>query len=189
VSAVDTASSINYVTGATYTPHGALAGMVNATVSGGFAGITTTNTYNKRLQPLVRSAAASSSLLNITYAFHLGSGDNGNVFQITNNRDNTRSQSFTYDALNRLISAQSLSTTGPNCWGNSFTLDPWGNLTNKTVTKCTAEALSASPATTQNRLPGFGYDAAGNMTSNGPDTYTYDAENRIITAGGANLYL
>jgi len=36
-----------------------------------------------------------------------------------------------------------------------------------------------------NRLVGFGYDAAGNMTSNGTDSYSYDAENRIVTFTGA----
>jgi len=144
VSAVDTTSSVNYVTGATYAPHGAVAGFVSAFISGGFTGITNTNTYNKRLQPLTRSASAGSPLLNLTYDFHLGANDNGNVFQITNNKDNTRSQTFGYDSLNRVTSAQSQATTGPNCWGNSFTVDPWGNLTNKTVTKCSAESLSAS---------------------------------------------
>jgi uncharacterized protein RhaS with RHS repeats len=29
-----------------------------------------------------------------------------------------------------------------------------------------------------------GYDVAGNMTSNGSAAYTYDAENRLINAGG-----
>jgi RHS repeat-associated protein len=74
--------------------------------------------------------------------------------------------------------------SGANCWGNSYTIDPWGNLTNKTVTKCSAEMLSAAPATLQNQLPGFQYDLAGNMVVNGSATYTYDAENQIKTAGG-----
>ena len=30
----------------------------------------------------------------------------------------------------------------------------------------------------QSKLIGFGYDAAGNMTSNG--SYVYDAENRMV---------
>lgn len=51
-----------------------------------------------------------ATALSLTYDFHLGSGDNGNVFAITNNRDNTRNQSFAYDTLNRLISAQNAGT-------------------------------------------------------------------------------
>ena len=50
------------------------------------------------------------------------------------------------------------------------------------------EPLSAGPAT-NNRLTGFGYDAAGNMTSNGSATYMYDGENRVInTAGYTYIY-
>jgi hypothetical protein len=43
--------------------------------------------------------------------FSIGYGaDNGNVFGITNYKDTTRSQTFTYDALNRLASAQNAGT-------------------------------------------------------------------------------
>ena len=41
-----------------------------------------------------------------------GQRNNGNVYAITNNRDTTRSQTFTYDPLNRLLSAQN---AGTNC--------------------------------------------------------------------------
>jgi hypothetical protein len=34
------------------------------------------------------------------------------------------------------------------------------------------------------RSPLFGYDAAGNMTSNGTATYVYDAENRLVWTSG-----
>ena len=34
-----------------------------------------------------------------------------------------------------------------------------------------------------NQLSGYGYDAAGNMTSKSGATYTYDSENRLATAG------
>ena len=39
----------------------------------------------------------------------------------------------------------------------------------------------------KNQLTGFGYDAAGNMTSNGSATYTYDAENRITSSAGCTF--
>ena len=44
-------------------------------------------------------------ILDRRYDFHLGNGDNGNVYGITHYGDQTRNQTFTYDALNRLISA------------------------------------------------------------------------------------
>ena len=109
-----------------------------------------------------------------------------------------RRQTFTYDALNRLTSAQN---AGTNCatmvlqnkteyWGNSYTYDAWGNLLNKTVTKCGAEGLTVA-ADTHNWIhataPDYLYDAAGNMTFNATpptQTYSYDQENRLTGAAG-----
>src|SRR5438445_2563391 len=62
----------------------------------------------------------------------------------------------------------------------------WGNLLNKSVTKCSAENLSVA-ALPNNQLTGYGYDAAGNMTRNVTptvQTYTYDQENRLTGAAG-----
>jgi RHS repeat-associated protein len=199
ISLTDTTASINYVsacqTAPCYSPPGEL---LNARfgVTGTFTGITLQNAFNKRLQPVTLSASApSATVFSLSYDFHLGAGDNGNVFQIVNNRDANRTQNFLYDSLNRIQQAY---TNGPN-WGETFSptatapgiapttpgIDAWGNLTNRSAVtgKNTYEPLSAS-ATNQNRLTGFGYDAAGNMTSNGSASYTYDAENQLITAGG-----
>jgi RHS repeat-associated protein len=187
LSAVDTANNINYTTSATYTPQGALASMVNGFTSS-FAGISTTDAYNKRLQPVTLSAAApSQTVLSLSYDFHLGTTDNGNVYQLVNNRDNNRTQNFTYDALNRIASAYTQGNSPlTTSWGETFTIDAWGNLTNKAAIagKTNTELLNAAPATVTNRLNGFSYDAAGNTTSNGSATYTYDAENRLITTAG-----
>jgi len=92
-----------------------------------------------------------------------------------------------------LTSAQS---AGTNCsqmtvngkteyWGNSYGYDPWGNLLQKTVTKCSAENLSVS-AFVNNQLSGYSYDAAGNMTHDATTNtnYSFDQENRITGAGG-----
>ena len=134
------------------------------------------------MQPTFLSATApTGAILSVSYDFHLGNADNGNVYKIINGRDGKRTQNFTYDALNRIAEAW---TTGPN-WGEGFTIDPWGNLTNRNPIpgKNNYESLSAAPAD-HNRLSGFGYDAAGNMTSNGSASYTYDAESRLLTSGG-----
>lgn len=42
-------------------------------------------------------------------------------------------------------------------------------------------------ALTNNQLTGFTYDTAGNMTNNG-SAFNYDAENRLVTAGGYTYY-
>jgi RHS repeat-associated protein len=183
LSAVDVANSVNYVTAATYAPQGAVAGLINGAASG-FAGITTSNAYNKRLQPVIISAAApSATVVSFSYDFHLGAGDNGDVFQIVNNRDTNRTQNFQYDALNR-ISQGYTNGSSPltTSWGESYTIDPWGNLTNRAAVtgKTNTEPLSAAPSTVTNQLPGFSYDAAGNLTQNGTATYNYDAESRLI---------
>jgi RHS repeat-associated protein len=70
-------------------------------------------------------------------------------------------------------------------WGNSYGYDAWGNLLQKTVTKCAAENFSVT-ALANNQLAGYGYDAAGNMTHDATSGlyYTYDQENRITGAAG-----
>jgi RHS repeat-associated protein len=181
----------NYVTAATYAPFDGL-----ATATMGAKPITITDSYNKRLQPATLSASTTlGTIMSLTYNFGLGTNDNGNVVGITNNRDGNRTQSFLYDSLNRIQQAY---TSGTN-WGETMSptatapgvapttsgIDAWGNLSNRSgVTgKSLYEPLSAA-ADKQNRMTGFGYDAAGNMTSNGSATYTYDAENRLITTAG-----
>lgn len=189
VSVVDITGSTNYVTGATYAPNGALASAVHGQVSGGFAGITETYTYNNRLQIATHSASSSSgTALSHTYSYDQGSGvNNGNIVSIANNVNTGRSQSFTYDNLNRLASAQSAATSGADCWGNSYGYDRYGNLLNVTVTKCTAQNLSVTvDAGNHITNAGFGYDLAGNLTGDGTLSYTWDAENRLTSTAGMN---
>jgi len=160
-------------------------------MNNGTAPITTTNAYNERLQPVTLSAGtAANTLFSRSFDFHRANGDNGNVYQVVNNLDNARNQTFTYDALNRIATAQSAATSGAKCWGESYTIDAWGNLTSRSTTKCSTVPLNA-PATTKNQISGYCYDKAGNLlgTSACPSLpytpmYTYDGENRLKTAGG-----
>jgi hypothetical protein len=96
----------------TYTPGGAVTSIVNGH-SCSLAGIATSKSYNKRLQPAVLSAAADPSqpFLGLSYNFNLGH-DNGNILGITNSVDSTRSAAFAYDNLNRLQQANTVTTTG-----------------------------------------------------------------------------
>lgn len=186
-SVVDTTSSTNYITGATYAPHGALASAVHGQVSGGFAGVTESYTYNNRLQTVTHTASSSNgTVLNHAYSYDLGGGvNNGNIASITNNVDTGRSQSFTYDNLNRLASAQSQATSGADCWGNGYGYDRYGNLLSMTVTQCSAPNLSVS-VNTNNQIVGYSYDAAGNLTNDGTLSYNWDAENRLKGAAGTS---
>src|SRR5271168_4796767 len=145
--------------------------------------------------PASCSDTATGNLLDFAYNFSVGTANNGNVTAITNNRDNTRSQNFTYDSLNRLSTAQT-QTTGvtipnSNCWGLTFGYDPWGNLLSSTLSgpagcgEPTPLSVFATPnnqiSTSATQLLGYCYDSAGNMLdqitcpASGPHAYTYNA--------------
>jgi len=179
------------------------------------AAITAAETYNARLQPLNMQATGSvvtypgscsglgqtGNLLDLTYNFNYGAGDNGNVMGITNNMDGTRSQNFAYDALNRIVSAQTTSThaTSPtHCWGETYQFDgqttggAWGSLSAITqmtgnYAGCTGEVLAGITVTAQNRISNgttYYYDTAGNMTMNAGVSNGYDAENHLVSSAG-----
>lgn len=126
--AQDLTNSINYVTGTCangvnnlgtcYTPPGAVASLVLGE-AGSFAGITLSNSYNPRLEPSeLKASSSAGTAMDLVYSFVDANGhNNGNVIGITNNKDSTRSQSFAYDQVNRMSSAQTSSTSGSNCWG------------------------------------------------------------------------
>lgn len=182
LSAVDSANSINFATTATYSAWGSLVGAKYG-VTGSFTGIVTSNTYNKRLQPAILSAAGpSQTVLSLSYDFGLNTNNNGDAYGFTNNRDTNRSETFTYDQLNRVSSGQTTS----NQWGTNYTFDIWGNLLQKTPMsgKTSGENL-VQAVDNNNRLTGCGFDAAGNQTNDClGHTITYDAENRVSVAGG-----
>ena len=213
VSAIDSGDSVNFAQNATYAPPGELAGATLGAASN-FTGFTVSNAYNDRLQPILLSATNSQTATTVfgecfnfnspiavttplPCSFAAGSGDNGNVWQIVNNRTPARSQNFLYDPLNRIWQAY---TTG-SAWGETFSpntyaagtafsaanagIDAWGNLTNESgVTGKTLYGGLSTSAGTNNQLAGYGYDAAGNMTSNGSTSYVYDAENRLAWTNG-----
>jgi RHS repeat-associated protein len=186
ISAVDSANSVNYALSGTYAPQGALATVLQGRTGTG-TGTTLTQTFNNRLQPsTIRATNSTLTVMDLTYSFDLGGGvNNGSVAQITNNRDTSRTQSFTYDELNRIKTAEA-----PTAWGDQFTYDRYGNLLQKTVTKGTAESLLIT-ADTHNRITSspWVYDAAGNVTNDSVTgrTYTVNAESRVTSVGGVNF--
>ncbi|MGB0036065.1 MAG: RHS repeat-associated core domain-containing protein [Candidatus Acidiferrales bacterium] len=131
--------------------------------------------------------------MDFTYSFvDANSHNNGNAIQITNNKDGTRTQQFTYDQVNRILTGKTNATSGSNCWGESFTYDQWANLTSigavSGYTGCTHEMLSVTASSSTNQLSITGvtgpYDSSGNMLKDGSYIYTYDAENHILSASG-----
>jgi hypothetical protein len=119
---------------------------------------------------------------------------------ITNNRDTTRSQAFSYDALNRIVTAtaSTYASSPAHCWGEAYRFDiqttggAWGNLTSIGVASTsyngrTQESLSVTAAA-QNRISTGGYycDTAGNLTTVSGATYSFDAENHLSSTAGVN---
>jgi len=189
LSAVDMTNGINYMTGTTYAPSGAMATSTYGMVTGGFAGIALTDSYNSRLQPIfLQASTTSATVLSLGYNFGLTVNDNGNVQGISNNKNTARNQIFTYDGVNRLASAQS------GTWGLQFTYDAWGNMTQTTgipsssLTNPMPEpadrgADGANQVTSS--LVSYRYATNGDMTADGSGVgYTYNGENQINSAAG-----
>ncbi len=151
------------------------------------AGTISQTTLNQLQQAACPTTTAT--IMSRSYQFGQGSNDNGTVQSITNCRDTNRTQNFVYDSLNRVQQAY---TSGPN-WGETFAIDPWGNLTNKgpVAGKTNYENLNVAPASIKNQVNGFCNDSAGNLVLNSAcptgsftPTYSYDAENRLTSTGG-----
>lgn len=203
VSAVDSSNSINYATapssGVMYSPWGAPENIIHGAVSGGFAGITESYTFNNRLQVTgIEATSTNGTPLNLSYSYVQSSHDNGNITTQTNNTTSGRTQTYTYDPLSRLLSAQAAATSGGDCWGQNFgnnatpptlAADALNNLANINNIKCSSPALSVTASTSTNRFgTGYSYDSVGNNTADSLNSYTYDAENQIISASAGGTY-
>lgn len=103
-----------YTQGVSYHADGSLAGATLGT------SITLARTPNMRFLPSQLHYAAGASLVNLSYIYD----KNANVEQITDLRAGTDNQTFGYDGLNRLTSAN-----GPNRYGSaSYTYDVFDDL-------------------------------------------------------------
>ena len=101
----------------------------------------------------------------------------------------TLTQSYTYDELNRLETAQEKKGAVVQ-WQQVFKYDRYGNRTFDTTTGQTTagfEGLNPSISAVNNQISksGYRYDAVGNMTLDELDhTYQYDAENHLKSYDG-----
>jgi len=199
LSAVDSGSSINYALTASYSAAGGLASVIYGRVTGGFNGITESRQYNNRLETTSISASSSNgTALNLApcyTAFTISSstcstsatGNNGSATGIVNGVDSNETLGFSYDTLNRILSAATKAISGNDCWGQNFGPDTVANLTSISVSQCSAGSLNVS-SDGYNHLSatGYSYDNAGDMKNDGSYTYTYDAENRITSANSVS---
>ena len=208
LAAVDSTHSISYATMLAYAPSGELSTGYYG-VSGTYSGILQSDSFNSRGQPIRLQACGLSActdgsgsttpyLFDLSYNYGLGMNDNGNVQGITNNKNTSRSQAFTYDGLNRLVTAKTAST-----WGISFTtssgspgIDAWGNLfQTNTISGTATNPMSVTQVVNVNNqftANGYAYDAAGNVLQDGSGTtacsgyaYSWNAEEEMTCSLGA----
>ncbi len=144
--------------------------------------------YNNRLQPVEiwAGSSATSNLFDKRYSYDAPAAthqNNGNIYTVTNVNDSSRSQTYTYDVLNRLSYAGDQAH-----WANSYTYDAWGNMRKNPVGSVPGERLEAA-SDYGNHMAGYGYDQAGNMRSDGTNNYAYDAEYRILCMNPDPIHL
>ncbi len=110
----------------------------------------------------------------------------GNIAEISDELDNTYSKLYSYDQLNRLITAD-----GGNA-DLTYGYDPVGNRLEQTEEG--AESKSYIYAAQSNRLTqensnttvNYTHDAHGNLTSDGNHSYQYDATGRLVSVDAGN---
>ena len=186
--------------GVCYTPQGTPYA-ISVGQSSSFTGLNLLESANNRLQPNeIKATSTGGNAFDLIYNYtDPVSGKNaGHVFGITNNIDAQRSQTFAYDQLNRLTTAQTtstFSTASTKCWGETYTVDAWGNLssiaatTNPAYTGCTQESGFTKTADGNNHVSGFAYDAAGNTTNDGVYFgYQWNAEGQLTYTSGGSGY-
>jgi RHS repeat-associated protein len=114
------------------------------------------------------------------YAAHANNG------RITSRKNNVSVQdvAYTYDALNRLISA---TNSGTGAWTQGFRYDGFGNLREQdAVNGVTPEVLlDVNMSTNRMSAAGWSYDANGNTISmlvgGATAMMSYDVDNRLVT--------
>jgi RHS repeat-associated protein len=117
---------------------------------------------------------------------------NGNVLAVNDNANGD--WNYSYDQFNRLVctnlASNSTCTTPPTGAPTyTYVYDRFGNRWQQNGpvfnnVKFTGNNPS-SPVNT-NRVDGYSYDTAGNLTNDGTYTYSYDAENRLISVVGGS---
>jgi RHS repeat-associated protein len=210
-SLVDSTHPANMAQNIAYTAWGALSTLQNGCAGSGCTNTQETYNYNNRLQPamieLGTSGSPSANYCQV-YNYYAGAsnptscavpspsstGNNGNMmgyfYQDLVNSSLGHTAAFTYDHVNRLTSGIA---TGSSTYNLTYGYSQdgsgrYGNmscvLNGQTNGLCPQYTFSA----TNNRITGYSYDNAGNVTGDGTYGYTWDAEGRVtaITGSGAS---
>ncbi len=187
----------------TYNAAGQITSLTNGCAGTGCVQVQETRDYNKRLQPVrIQLGTASNPNANYCWVYNYygvanptscavptggTSGNNGNVtgyYYLDHTNPYTHTDALTYDTLNRLTSSVA---TGSIAHNLTFTYDRYGNMACQTNGQTNGPCPNWTFSASTNRITtsGFSYDAAGNMTSDGIYTWSWDAEGRW---SGGNTY-
>jgi YD repeat-containing protein len=166
----DRTNARTYAESITYHPSGAPASVTKGN------GVVETFTYDSRYRPNTIGIGTAGALLGLTYAYD----GVGNVTGITDGRGPTYTQTFGYDALDRLTSVFGLGS-------NAFTYDVQGNRLSKagppvtyTYSPQTNRLISQTGGPLESAAT-FAYDGTGNLTGGAGFTYTYTPFNLVET--------
>jgi RHS repeat-associated protein len=138
------------------------------------------NQQGGRLQTL-----STGSLQNFTYQYD----SVGNITSIADSV-NSQTQTFTYDALDRLVTAGATGSAQQGGYATeTYAYDSaTGNLSSKAGVNYTYDATHKHAVASLSNGNSYSYDANGNMTTRNADgksyTFTYDAENRLVSVSG-----
>lgn len=205
-----------YATMNAYAPHGALSQMTLRN------GIVETTTFNTRLQPVSIAAGADLTMafgynpVEAGYPSGNPAKNNGNVVSVgVSGAGGTYSQTFTYDALNRLRTAVEAPTPGHTGWTQNYLYDRYGNralygaadqyipggvltpqVSGNPTDLTSAASLVQAIYPSRNQWNGVTYDdgtpSAGDITTMASYALQYDAENRLKSStlnNATTLYL
>jgi RHS repeat-associated protein len=186
-----------YLSGLTYNAAGEKLGL---TMGNGAQGIFAYNDHLQLASLRYFKTGSSTDILNLTYDYTSVSQPNNNgqiqaehYFTQPGTEDLTKSESFAYDQMSRLMAAQTLtvnSTPGAKTWSLQWVYDRFGNRTSQTMLAgdptlpVNQPNLTISPITNQITTAGYVYDLAGNLTHDATAAYTYDGANRLTTING-----
>jgi RHS repeat-associated protein len=141
--------------------------------------------YNNRLQPIeikLGTSGSPSSIIDLDYTYGT-TANNGNLQSISYSGSGlTYTQTFGYDVLNRLTTAQE--NSGAN-WSQTNAYDRYGNR----WISLGGGSQSLYFTATNNRITGWSYDNAGNLLNDTFHTYTYDAYNKVSKVDGNSAYV
>lgn len=147
-------------------------------------GVQVTDTYwPSGMLKETKALNGSTPLMDLVYSYTDATGHDRMLVQTRTNQLTNATTTYTYDALNRLVEAKTL-TNGTQTDDRVYTYDGDGNLTQQTVNGGTPLSLSynSDNELTNRGTETYSYDADGNLTANSNGlSATYNAQNQVAT--------